>query len=127
VASKVSSRQIDTKGPVLFFTSSIYNNSRILVAGISSRSVSYPSFRSKCIIEGTPKNTPVTVRVYETTDTGSIRGRRSSYFGIKESWSSLFKPLAELVVPLGLHSCSIIDNYLVLMGSDGFQFVNLSR
>lgn len=41
VASKVSSRQIDTKGPVIFFQFSSHKQSCILVVGVSAASVSF--------------------------------------------------------------------------------------
>lgn len=70
---------------------------------------------------------PVTIRIYEIADTGPVKTRRSSYFGIKDPWSSLFKPLAEFTVPRGLYSCAILDKFLVLLGADGFMFVAINN
>ncbi|KAG8829679.1 hypothetical protein FRC17_006198 [Serendipita sp. 399] len=105
--SKISSRQVDTKGPVQFFRCGMHRDRPILIAAVGHGHVS-----------------SMTIRVYGTAETMTTKSRRSSFFGGKDGLSSTFKVLWEGVVSQQLHGCSILDDCIILMGSDGFLHLN---
>ncbi|PVG00772.1 hypothetical protein CPB86DRAFT_782329 [Serendipita vermifera] len=109
VSGKVTSRQIDTKGSVRFFRMGLQGNRSVLVVVVS------------------PYRHRVTVKIYDILDSGMGKGRRSSYFGIRDSWTAMFKHAADIVISHDLHDCTIMEDSLMLMGSDGFQFVALGK
>lgn len=106
VSTKITSRQIDTRGSVIFFRTGTHRQSLLLVVAVA------PSQGSSSI-----------VRIYETGGSGSVKGKRSSFFSIRETWST-FRQTAEIAVPHRLFDCAILDDALFLMGSDGFLSLN---
>lgn len=110
-AFKVSSRQVDTKGSVIFFRCRLHKGRPLLVVAV-----------------GHNHNTSSIVRIFDSGVVGlDSTSRRSSFFGGKQTWSNMFKQVAEVPVAQILHDCAIFDDCIVLMGSDGFVQVNLER
>ncbi|KAG8825396.1 hypothetical protein FRC19_011512 [Serendipita sp. 401] len=101
--SKISSRQVDTKGPVQFFRCGMHRGKPILVVAVGHGQIS-----------------STTVRIYSTAEISASKSRRSSFFGSKDGFGSTFKILWETVVPQQLYGCTMLDDCIVLMGSDGF-------
>ncbi|KAG8845564.1 hypothetical protein FRB91_001658 [Serendipita sp. 411] len=101
--SKISSRQVDTKGPVQFFRCGMHRGKPILVVAVGHGQIS-----------------STTVRIYSTAEASASKSRRSSFFGSKDGFGSTFKILWETVVPQQLYGCTMLDDCIVLMGSDGF-------
>jgi len=73
-----------------------------------------------CNVSHTSQSSSFTVRIYEAGGPSVNRNRRSSLFGIREQWSTLFKQIAEIPISHQLFDCAILDDALFLMGSDGF-------